>query len=174
MPQRMSDPPLSVGGQEQQDAEAAGAARLSPNPRALHSPVSDAASKGSLAEVGVAFTERSWWPEAFSGKTWTIPAIGHLLLISAIVLLCSWLSIVLSHQSEGVATIWLSNGILFGVVITRPRQQWIGYFIAGLTAILSGSRSAFRSRTRLRSSCPRFCSPVCSERRSIFRNVALS
>ncbi len=134
MPQRMSDPPLSVGGQEQQLTEAAGAARLSPNRRAVHSPVADAASRGSLAEGGVALTERSWWREAFSRKTWTIAAVGHLLLISAVVLLCSWLSIVLSHQSEGVATIWLSNGILFGVVITRPRQQWIGYFIAGLTA----------------------------------------
>ncbi len=40
----------------------------------------------------------------------------------------------LSRQSEGVATIWLSNGILFGLVITRPRKQWIGYFLAGLTA----------------------------------------
>ena len=40
----------------------------------------------------------------------------------------------LSHQSEGVATIWLSNGILFGVVITRPRREWLAYFLAGLTA----------------------------------------
>ncbi len=58
----------------------------------------------------------------------------RLLLPFAALGLCSWLGIVLSHQSEGVATIWLSNGILFGLVITRPRREWIAYFVAGLAA----------------------------------------
>jgi diguanylate cyclase (GGDEF)-like protein len=41
---------------------------------------------------------------------------------------------VLSRQSEGVSTIWFSNGILFGLVISRPRREWLGYFAIGLTA----------------------------------------
>jgi diguanylate cyclase (GGDEF)-like protein len=48
--------------------------------------------------------------------------------------LCSWLGIVLSRQSEGVATIWLSNGLIFGLLITQPRKHWLAYFCAGLAA----------------------------------------
>lgn len=58
----------------------------------------------------------------------------RLAISFCVLAVCSWLGIVLSHQSEGVATIWLSNGILFGLVITRPRAKWIPYFLAGLLA----------------------------------------
>ena len=51
-----------------------------------------------------------------------------------VLLLCSWLGIVLSRQSEGVATIWLTNGILFALVITQPRKAWLRYFAIGLAA----------------------------------------
>ncbi len=40
----------------------------------------------------------------------------------------------LSHQSEGIATIWLSNGMIFGLLITQPPQRWLPYFAAGLAA----------------------------------------
>ena len=77
---------------------------------------------------------RPIWTGAWSRRTWT-PGVCVRLLLSLVALsVCSWLGIILSHQSEGVATIWLSNGILFGLVITRPREQWMGYFLAGLTA----------------------------------------
>ncbi len=56
------------------------------------------------------------------------------MLSFAALALCSWLGIAVSHESEGVATIWLSNGILFGLVITQPRGRWMGYFLAGLAA----------------------------------------
>ena len=49
-------------------------------------------------------------------------------------LLFSWLGIVLSRQSEGVATIWLTNGMLFAIVITRPRRFWLHFFAVGLLA----------------------------------------
>jgi diguanylate cyclase (GGDEF)-like protein len=49
-------------------------------------------------------------------------------------LLCSWLGIDLSRQSEGVATIWLTNGMLFAIVITKPRSAWVRYFIIGFLA----------------------------------------
>lgn len=71
---------------------------------------------------------------AMGGDRWTGAAYGRLLFSFALLAVCSWLGIVLSHQSEGVATIWLTNGILFGLLITRPRQQWLLYFAAGLAA----------------------------------------
>jgi diguanylate cyclase (GGDEF)-like protein len=58
---------------------------------------------------------------------WTGAALLRLGLVFA-------LAIVLSHQSEGVATIWLSNGLLFGLLITQPKQRWLAYFLVGLTA----------------------------------------
>jgi diguanylate cyclase (GGDEF)-like protein len=51
-----------------------------------------------------------------------------------VLLLCSWLGIILSRQSEGVATIWLTNGMLFALVITRPRSCWVRYFVIGFLA----------------------------------------
>jgi diguanylate cyclase (GGDEF)-like protein len=58
----------------------------------------------------------------------------RLLVTFLVLLLCSWLGIVLSRQSEGVATIWLTNGMLFALVITRPRSRWVRYFIIGFLA----------------------------------------
>jgi diguanylate cyclase (GGDEF)-like protein len=57
------------------------------------------------------------------------------LLVTFLVLLTfSWLGIVLSRQSEGVATIWFTNGMLFAVVIAKPRSVWIRYFLIGFLA----------------------------------------
>jgi len=58
----------------------------------------------------------------------------RLLVTFLVLLLCSWLGIVLSRQSEGVATIWLTNGMLFALVITRPRSLWVRYFLIGFLA----------------------------------------
>jgi diguanylate cyclase (GGDEF)-like protein len=56
---------------------------------------------------------------------------ARLLGTFFVLLLCSWLGIILSRQSEGVATIWLTNGMLFALVITRPRSVWVRYFLIG-------------------------------------------
>src|ERR1700721_1075709 len=57
------------------------------------------------------------------------------LLVSVRVLLtCPWLGIVLSRQSEGVAAIWFTNGMLFAIVIPRPRSSWVRYFLIGFLA----------------------------------------
>ncbi|RSL16123.1 diguanylate cyclase (GGDEF)-like protein [Edaphobacter aggregans] len=76
----------------------------------------------------------SLWRGAWSRETWTRGACVRLAISFVVLATCSWLGIVLSHQSEGVATIWLSNGILFGLVITQPRQRWLAYFAMGLLA----------------------------------------
>ena len=59
---------------------------------------------------------------------------GHLTATFFILLLFSWLGIVLSRQSDGVATIWFTNGLLFALVVRKPKSTWIPYFIAGFLA----------------------------------------
>jgi diguanylate cyclase (GGDEF)-like protein len=58
----------------------------------------------------------------------------HLIATFFILLLFSWLGIALSRQSDGVATIWFTNGLLFALVVTRPRNVWIPYFLVGIAA----------------------------------------
>src|ERR1700733_3516539 len=65
---------------------------------------------------------------------WTRASLLRLSWVFALATLCSWLGIVLSRQSEGVATIWLSNALIFGLLITQPKRLWLAYFLAGLTA----------------------------------------
>ena len=67
-------------------------------------------------------------------QEWTGRAILRVFGAMVVVGLCSWGGIFLSHQSEGVATIWLSNGIIFGLLITQPPRRWLPYFVAGLVA----------------------------------------
>jgi diguanylate cyclase (GGDEF)-like protein len=58
----------------------------------------------------------------------------HLIATFFILLLFSWLGIDLSRQSDGVATIWFTNGLLFALVVTRPRRVWVPYFLVGFVA----------------------------------------
>ncbi|MGI4829363.1 MAG: sensor domain-containing diguanylate cyclase [Janthinobacterium lividum] len=74
------------------------------------------------------------WQGCWQRSTWPRVAVVRLLLVFTVVCFCSWLGIVLSRQSDGVATIWLSNGLLFGLLITQPKRRWLLYFAAGLTA----------------------------------------
>jgi diguanylate cyclase (GGDEF)-like protein len=71
----------------------------------------------------------------------------ELGLTFLVLLLFSWLGIKLSNSSEGVATIWFTNGMLFALVILRPRNLWLQYFAVGLFAdtladVLYGDRFA--------------------------------
>ena len=74
------------------------------------------------------------WQGCWRRDSWTSAALLRLTLIFVLAILCSWLGIVLSRQSEGVATIWLSNGLMFGLLITQPKRRWLAYFLAGLAA----------------------------------------
>ena len=78
-----------------------------------------------LREIGQGFWQRDSWPPV---------SLVRLASVFALATLTSWLGIVLSRQSEGVATIWLSNGLIFGLLITQPRRRWLAYFLAGLCA----------------------------------------
>lgn len=69
-----------------------------------------------------------------SGPAYAPDSWVRLLFSFLTLLLCSWLGIALSRQSEGVATIWLTNGMLFALVVTRPRDRWVRYFLIGFLA----------------------------------------
>jgi diguanylate cyclase (GGDEF)-like protein len=58
----------------------------------------------------------------------------RLVVTFFVLLTFSWLGIALSRQSEGVATIWFTNGMLFALVITKPRSIWVRYFLIGFLA----------------------------------------
>jgi len=134
MPQRLEDPPLGASLQRtQRDGEALAASRRAGKRRGLDR-AEEADARDSADEPSGLDGLNHLWAGAWSRETWTKRAVARLVLSFAMLALCSWLGIVLSHQSEGVATIWFSNGILFGLVITRPKRQWIGYFLAGLAA----------------------------------------
>ena len=75
-----------------------------------------------------------WRRDSWASVSWSKAPLLRLAWVLPLATLCSWLGIVLSHQSEGVATIWLSNGMIFGLLITQPKRRWLAYFIAGLTA----------------------------------------
>jgi diguanylate cyclase (GGDEF)-like protein len=74
-------------------------------------------------------------PPANPGDPASQPDSWFRLLVTFLVLLTfSWLGIALSRQSEGVATIWLTNGMLFALIITKPRSIWVRYFLIGFLA----------------------------------------
>jgi diguanylate cyclase (GGDEF)-like protein len=89
---------------------------------------------GSKQTFGMVALLHDIWFGCWRSTSWDRPALLRLTAVFIFAAVCSWLGIVLSRQSEGVATIWLSNGALFGLLITQPRRRWLAYFLAGLTA----------------------------------------
>jgi len=77
---------------------------------------------------------RDIWQGCWRRDSWDRASLLRLSWVFVLAALCSWLGIMLSHQSEGVATIWLSNGLIFGLLITQPKRRWLAYFLLGLSA----------------------------------------
>ncbi len=72
--------------------------------------------------------------QGWSRATWGRAALLRLAAVLLFAAVCSWAGIVLSRQSDGVATIWISNAVVFGLLITQPPRRWLAYFLVGLTA----------------------------------------
>jgi diguanylate cyclase (GGDEF)-like protein len=94
----------------------------------------DALLFGETKETGARALIEAIWRGSWRQDTWDRASLFRLCWVFALAMLCSWLGIVLSRQSEGVATIWLSNGMIFGLLITQPKRRWLAYFLAGLCA----------------------------------------
>ena len=71
---------------------------------------------------------------AMISRPWERPPWVELLIVFSLLLLFSWMGIVLSRASEGIAAIWFTNGMLFALVVRRPRRFWLYYFAVGLAA----------------------------------------
>src|ERR1700733_13156290 len=62
------------------------------------------------------------WEGFRQRDSWTRANLLRLSWVFTLTTLCSWLGIVLSRQSEGVATIWLSNALIFGLLIPQTKS----------------------------------------------------
>jgi diguanylate cyclase (GGDEF)-like protein/PAS domain S-box-containing protein len=65
----------------------------------------------------------------------TLPAstwLRSLVLTAVLVFATSWACIVLTAETDRVATIWLANGLLLGILLTTARsRQWAALLAAG-------------------------------------------
>jgi diguanylate cyclase (GGDEF)-like protein len=104
------------------------------NPANLEVVVPEAMSIPTSPPTGIAGLFRELWRGFWSSDSWTPAALIRLAWVLPLATFFSWLGIVLSHQSDGVATIWFSNGLIFSLLITQPKRRWLSYFLAGLTA----------------------------------------
>lgn len=96
--------------------------------------VSDTRFIPASSSTGMTTLISEIWTGFRRSESWTLQAIVRLAWVFPLATFFSWLGIVLSHQSEGVATIWFSNGLIFALLITQPKERWLPYFVAGLTA----------------------------------------
>ncbi len=60
-----------------------------------------------------------------------IRAAIELALVSVLVALISWAGIVLTREGGRVATIWLANGFIVGLLLRVPKNLWGNFIAAG-------------------------------------------
>ena len=71
-----------------------------------------------------------------------VPMARHLpwlALFAAAIAACGWWSIHLAAGPLGFSMLWLPGGVLFGVLLSAPRQAWGGYLVAALLGILAAN-----------------------------------
>lgn len=61
---------------------------------------------------------------------------GRVALVALVVLATAWLAITLTRVPSGVASLWVANGILLGVLLRRPSVHWPLLFVLGWLAHL--------------------------------------
>ncbi|MES2885127.1 MAG: diguanylate cyclase [Pseudomonadota bacterium] len=74
-----------------------------------------------------------------SGVTpdWHQPA--RLLRLAALVGLLCWLSIALTRGEGRIASIWLSNGLVLGVLLSVPPSRWLAVLLAAFSGNLAAN-----------------------------------
>jgi len=63
-----------------------------------------------------------------------LPRIFRLLAVFVLVGLAAWGGITLTRASGRIATIWLANGLLLGILLKARRSHWPAFLISGLVA----------------------------------------
>lgn len=73
---------------------------------------------------------------AVEHSTPLVARLPRLALFTLAVAACGWWSIHMTLGPSGFSMLWLPGGILFGVLLTSPRQHWGGYLACALLAFL--------------------------------------
>jgi len=60
-----------------------------------------------------------------------------LLTLAFVVAACTWFSIDLTRAAGGVSSIWISNGIIVGVLLFQPASRWPAMLAAGFVGELT-------------------------------------
>ena len=71
-----------------------------------------------------------------------VPMARHLpwlALFAAAIAACGWWSIHLAAGPLGFSMLWVPGGVLFGVLLSAPRQAWGGYLVAALLGFLAAN-----------------------------------
>jgi diguanylate cyclase (GGDEF)-like protein/PAS domain S-box-containing protein len=63
-------------------------------------------------------------------------------LVAALVALLAWAGLSLTHEAGRVATIWVANGFLVGLLLRTPPERWLAYLVAGLAGNLAADIAA--------------------------------
>ena len=68
------------------------------------------------------------------------PEWWHLAAVATVVGTMAWFSITLTREAGNVATIWLSNAALLGVLLRVRSQHWFAYLLVGYLANSAADR----------------------------------
>ena len=61
-------------------------------------------------------------------------AIARFLALAIVIALLCWISINYTREPGGIAALWMSSGVLTGILLTSARRSWPGYVIATFIA----------------------------------------
>ena len=59
-----------------------------------------------------------------------------LLIMASLIGLTAWISLAIARIPDGVAAVWVSNGIWAGWLLSRRSASWPGYLAVGLASLL--------------------------------------
>ena len=67
------------------------------------------------------------------GRTHPVALLALALVVGA----CAWVSIDLTRAAGGVSSIWISNGIIVGLLLFQPASRWPAMLAAGFVGELT-------------------------------------
>jgi diguanylate cyclase (GGDEF)-like protein/PAS domain S-box-containing protein len=65
--------------------------------------------------------------------------VGQLVLVCILVAVSAWLSIYITREGGRVAAVWLSNGVLLGLLLSVRASRWPAYLMAGYLGNLAAA-----------------------------------
>lgn len=72
--------------------------------------------------------------------SWESPGWGRLIAVTVLLGVMSWGGVELTRQGGNVASLWLADGALLGILLTTRTRQWPAYFAAAYIANCAANR----------------------------------